>query len=69
MKNLKLTVKTASWFPIYCEELRKASLKAAEKGIPVDVVKNNFESAIRSAAYDAVEIGGFDGEESSKQAE
>lgn len=59
MKNLKLTVKTASWFSVFCEELRKASLAAAEKGVPIDVVTNNFENAIRSAAYDAVEIGGF----------
>ena len=56
MEELKVTVKTAEWFNGYVEELKTATINAVKKGVPKDVAMDNFESAVRSAAFDAVEI-------------
>ena len=61
MKNKKLQVKTAEWFSTYVKEQASAAQKAIEGGVPEELVMNNFETVIRSAAYDAVEIGEVDG--------
>lgn len=57
MKNLNLNVKVADWFGHFVAAQKDAAIKAAEKGAPIDFVQDQFESNIRSAAFDAVEFG------------
>ena len=63
MNKLKLNVKTATWFSKYVAIQKDAALEAAKQGAPIDFVKDQFESNVRSAAFDAVEIGGFEDEQ------
>ena len=63
MNNIKLNVKTADWFSKYVKLQKDAALKAVEQGVPAEFVKDQFESNVRSAAFDAVEVGGFEDEQ------
>ncbi len=56
MRNLQIKIKTASWFTHYVEAQKTAALQSAEQGAPVEFIKDQFESAVRSAAFDAVEV-------------
>ena len=56
--EIRLDVGMADWFQPFVDAQAKAAIEAVEKGAPIEFVKDQFESAVRSAAFDAVVVGG-----------
>lgn len=60
LNKLKVKVSTANWFKQFVEIQRQAAVRAVEQGAPVELVQDQFESAVCSAAFEAVEFGDAD---------
>lgn len=56
MDEKTVFITNEKWYESYVEILKMATINAIEKGVPEDIAWDNFESAVRSAAFDAVKI-------------